>query len=264
MSKKGRRGRKQRTSAALPQHGFEAPTSTETDAGAADHLQAEMDPDDKSVPPVGDLDTDFFHGGQRLDPAFDLDMRDPRVARKMTAGAAHRRAHLARYVKGAVGLAFFLCVAAVVKVAVLRGHTDRETTEPSRILQPASVPGDPDPRSVTASPSPAPVPSASAGPSAEAPAAEAEPDTEAAPHDPAAAAQAKTAARKALEGARLNASIEAGERSVELDPTDGEAWLILGAAYQQKGAWKDARRCYKACVDQGNRGPRAECAAMLR
>jgi Flp pilus assembly protein TadD len=82
--------------------------------------------------------------------------------------------------------------------------------------------------------------------------------------DLAAAAQAKSAARSALEGARLNESIEAGERSVELDPTDGEAWLILGAAYQQRGAWKDARRCYKACVDQGNRGPRTECAAMLR
>jgi tetratricopeptide (TPR) repeat protein len=264
MNRKGRRGKsKDGMSAALPRHAFEAPTSTETDARATDHLLAEMDPDDTSVPPVGDLDTDFFHGRPRLDPAFDLDMRDPRVARKMTAGAARRRAHLARYVKGAVGLAFSLCVAAVVKVAVLRGHADPEATGPPRILQAASVGGDPDPRSMTASPSP-PVSIASAEPSAEAPAAEAEPDTETAAHDPAGAAQAKAAARSALEGARLNKSIEAGERSVELDPTDGEAWLILGAAYQQKGAWKDARRCYKACVDQGNRGPRAECAAMLR
>jgi Flp pilus assembly protein TadD len=62
----------------------------------------------------------------------------------------------------------------------------------------------------------------------------------------------------------LGAAIEAGERSVQLDPTDGEAWLILGAAYQTKGDAKEARRCYKSCVEQGKRGPRNECAAMLR
>jgi Flp pilus assembly protein TadD len=90
------------------------------------------------------------------------------------------------------------------------------------------------------------------------------PQTETVVADPAAAAHAKSAARSALEGARLKDAIEAGERSIELDPTDGEAWLILGAAYQQKGDWKEARRCYKQCVDQGKRGPRFECAAMLR
>ena len=42
------------------------------------------------------------------------------------------------------------------------------------------------------------------------------------------------------------------------------ARAILGAAYQQKGDWKDARRCYKSCLDEAVRGPKAECAAMLR
>jgi Flp pilus assembly protein TadD len=49
---------------------------------------------------------------------------------------------------------------------------------------------------------------------------------------------------------------------VALDPTDGEAWLILGAAYQEKGDMKNARRSYKACLEQGKRGPKYECAAM--
>jgi tetratricopeptide (TPR) repeat protein len=82
--------------------------------------------------------------------------------------------------------------------------------------------------------------------------------------DPAQAGKEKTASRIALERGRLGAAIEAGERSVALDPTDGEAWLILGAAYQEKGNSKDARRCYKACIEQGKRGPKNECAAMLR
>jgi Flp pilus assembly protein TadD len=82
--------------------------------------------------------------------------------------------------------------------------------------------------------------------------------------DPAQAAKEKTASRIALERGRLGAAIEAGERSVALDPTDGEAWLILGAAYQTKGNAKDARRCYKTCIEQAKRGPRGECAAMLR
>jgi Flp pilus assembly protein TadD len=82
--------------------------------------------------------------------------------------------------------------------------------------------------------------------------------------DPAQAGKEKTAARIALERGRLGVAIEAGERSVALDASDGEAWLILGAAYQEKGNAKDARRCYRACVEQAKRGPRGECAAMLR
>jgi Flp pilus assembly protein TadD len=77
------------------------------------------------------------------------------------------------------------------------------------------------------------------------------------------AVKEKKASQAALERGKVAASIEAGERSVALDPTDGEAWLILGAAYQQQGNRKDARRCYRACLQQGNRGPKRDCAAML-
>ena len=83
--------------------------------------------------------------------------------------------------------------------------------------------------------------------------------------DPKAAAKEKGDARVALERGKVeaNRSRRASAASVALDATDGEAWLILGAAYQQQGNMKDARRCYKACLDQGKRGPRNECSAML-
>lgn len=78
------------------------------------------------------------------------------------------------------------------------------------------------------------------------------------------ASQEKEDARRNLERGKLAAAIEAGERSVALDPTDGEAWLLLGASYQEKGKTADARRCYTSCIKEGKRGPLGECRAMLR
>jgi Flp pilus assembly protein TadD len=78
------------------------------------------------------------------------------------------------------------------------------------------------------------------------------------------ASRARETARAALERGALKEAISAGERSVALDGTDGESWLILGAAYQQGGDLASARRSYRACIDQGRRGPRSECAQMLR
>jgi cytochrome c-type biogenesis protein CcmH/NrfG len=62
----------------------------------------------------------------------------------------------------------------------------------------------------------------------------------------------------------LKSSIDAGEQSVDLNPTDSEAWLVLGAAYQQMGSIGEARRCFRSCVEKGKGGSRSECAAMLR
>jgi len=78
------------------------------------------------------------------------------------------------------------------------------------------------------------------------------------------ALQEKNDARRALERGKAADAIAAGERSVALDPTDGEAWLLLGAAYQEKGKMSEARRAYTACTKEGKRGPVGECRAMLR
>ncbi len=98
-------------------------------------------------------------------------------------------------------------------------------------------------------------PSAAPPPAEAASANETADSTEAPTPDPKEAAKAKRASQAALERGKLGDAIESGERAVALDPTDAEAWLILGAAYQEKGDWKEARRSFRSCLDQGKRGP---------
>ena len=81
---------------------------------------------------------------------------------------------------------------------------------------------------------------------------------------PAEAAEKKNASQQALEHGKVGLSIELGERAVELDPTDADGWLILGAAYMQRGDNKNARRCFTSCVEKATTGQRKECAAMMR
>jgi hypothetical protein len=78
------------------------------------------------------------------------------------------------------------------------------------------------------------------------------------------AAKAKRKAQGFLEGGAYAKAIDEAKKSTELDPTDGEAWLILGAAYQEKGQGAEARKAYTACLKEGKRGPKGDCAAMLR
>jgi tetratricopeptide (TPR) repeat protein len=86
----------------------------------------------------------------------------------------------------------------------------------------------------------------------------------AAPAPPAEAAEKKNASQQALEHGKVGLSIELGERAVELDPTDADSWLILGAAYMQRGDNKNARRCFASCVEKATVGQLKECSAMLR
>jgi hypothetical protein len=78
------------------------------------------------------------------------------------------------------------------------------------------------------------------------------------------AREAKRDSESALEKGHAAQAIEAGERAVALDPSDAEAWLILGAGYDQRGAYAQARRCFATCSRVATRGPRRECAALLR
>jgi len=82
--------------------------------------------------------------------------------------------------------------------------------------------------------------------------------------DPAEAAKEKAHAKNALESGRSKEAITAGERSVSLDPTDADAWLYLGAAYQEQGDQVNANRCYRACLAQGTHGNKGECAMMMK
>jgi hypothetical protein len=225
--------------------------------------------------------------------------RDPRMVLKLTPAAAARRAQLQRYVKMAVGAASVLCLAALVKVAVAHNHEEPVVRRASASMQVAPIPvaapvvapqpmkpvdaippppapaetataAAPEATVATATaPAAAPAPSAAAAPTAAdpAPAAPADPtvatstDTTAPTEpDPKAAAKEKHASQLALERGKAGEAIEAGERSVALDPGDAEAWLILGAAYQEKGDAANARRAFKSCLSESKRGPKWECA----
>jgi hypothetical protein len=252
------------------------PAPTDGSAGSATREGALprslVDFDDSSYPPV-DIDNHFFGGNEQLrlsEPPIEAEERDPRMALKQTPEVARRRANLQKYVKLAVAAASALCLAALVKVAVRRSASDDERPGPVVVAAAApspaqnTVPTAAEPVVPPPSAEPAvPPPSDTAAPTAEAPADSAAAAAAApAEPDPKAAAKEKNASQNALERGKVTAAIEAGERSVALDPTDGEAWLILGAAYQEKGDMKNARRSYKACLEQGKRGPKYECAAM--
>ena len=286
-----------------PEVDLSPPPDNSEDFARSDESRRVGRDDDASVPPV-DLDAGFFSVDVAPDEAsFEVETRDPRAALKLTPAAAKRRAHLAKYVTAAVGLASALCIAALVKSSFAGSHESTRSQHASFAAQasatglslngaavtesapsPASpansAPVDPPAKAEVASPTPEQAAPAQAAPAQAAPAqaasaaapvvadvpvpakaqAVAEP-----PADPkVAAAKEKAKSRGALERGNMSAAIAAGERSVALDSADAEAWLILGAAYQQKGDAKNAVRSFRACVSQGKRGPTSDCAAMLR
>jgi hypothetical protein len=165
-----------------------------------------------------------------------------------------RRRYLMRYVAGAVSLAALIGVGAIVRVTSARGAMRSSST------------------AVAAVPGPVVLPPVDPGPVApvEAPATDLpaqNPDdqllADLSDQDQS-ASDAKKQSLHELELDHFVASIEAGERSVAEDPTDADAWLILGAAYLKRGAYADARRCFTTCGHQATHGDRFQCWALLR
>ena len=117
-----------------------------------------------------------------------------------------------------------------------------------------------DPAYLRVVPAPEPKPAESAKPEDKKP--EETKPAETTERDPKAALKEKQTSQTMLERGKLEDAIAAGEKSVQLDPTDAEAWLILGAAYQQKRDTKEANRAFKACLEQATRGPKNECRAF--
>ena len=240
----------------------------------------------------------FFDSAPTLttpEPPIAVEPEPRRVAIDSAAVRARRR-YLTRYVAGAVSVAGVIGLAALVRVTLARDAS--AAAGPSRATSaiaaslPAAAPSEPaapavDPAVASAAPAeaadvpaianpavPADVAAAPSPPvavdppaAADPPAAPAATSTPATPPDAQSAAEAKKArndAERALDRGHVAESIEAGEQSVALDPTDADAWLILGAAYQKQGHFADARRCFSHCVPEARRGPRWECSALLR
>lgn len=70
-------------------------------------------------------------------------------------------------------------------------------------------------------------------------------------------------AQRLLERNRASAAVDLARRAVEQEPTNAEAWLTLGAAYDTLGSRALARGAYKSCTEKAQ-GPRvSECRALV-
>jgi DNA-binding response OmpR family regulator len=70
-------------------------------------------------------------------------------------------------------------------------------------------------------------------------------------------------AQRLLEHGSTSRAAEVARRATAADPSNAEAWLTLGAAYDASGNRAQAHNAYKSCVDSGT-GPRVgECKALL-
>lgn len=205
-----------------------------------------------SAPPVAmsiapDAEDIFFAEPKPTD--FTLAEETSEHAKRVFAAAAATRANRSRFlpmVKIVVTACTVLIFAGGIRSAVARSHRDESWAKKS--TQTAN-------QYAAASP---PMPANSAGSEIA--------ETEEAPpgFDPIASRDKANESQMKLEHGAVKASIDLGEEAVKLDPTSARAWLILGAAYQQRGDIKNAWRCYHACVDRGGEDKdRAECASML-
>lgn len=277
--------------------------SAESVESLAPHTTSLLTPEEQSIPPVvgiiaqsGDLAVEpiaerFFSEGelvahQALEEE-EWDQQQDKGIRKSHPHVVERRAHLAKYVRWAVGGAALVCLAALGTSLIPRRTASTASTAPAAAafeapppapkaadvavvaevkrapvaaeVAPAPLAQAPEPASLAQAPEPTPLAQTPEPVKADGPAKEVRVAT-----GDKTASEEKKDARRALERGKTADAIAAGERSVALDPTDGEAWLLLGAAYQEKGKNAEARRCFVSCLKEGKRGPLGECRAMVR
>jgi hypothetical protein len=204
---------------------------------------------------------DFFREGEtpsstatvELDvEAVDEDRAGERGLDRVRLAAAARRRAFSRHVMGVVAFSVALCIAAFVRSAT-GGSPSAAAPSPTAPpvvaaadlprVAPFQIPA----AEVAATPAPTPP---------VAPAAVAE-------VAPIPARASREEARHALDRGAAEAAIAAGLHSVELDPTDADAWLILGAAYQLAGKGPEARSAFYSCSKLAKRGDVRECRALV-
>ena len=71
-------------------------------------------------------------------------------------------------------------------------------------------------------------------------------------------------AQKALDHGDTAQAIDLGRKATSADPSNAEAWLTLGAAYEAAGRASLARGAYQSCVSHGKGERVAECRALLQ
>ena len=71
-------------------------------------------------------------------------------------------------------------------------------------------------------------------------------------------------AQQALERGDSAKAVELAKQVTAADPTNAEAWLTLGAAYEAGGKTALARNAYRSCIARGKGDRVAECRALLQ
>jgi hypothetical protein len=74
----------------------------------------------------------------------------------------------------------------------------------------------------------------------------------------------KRKAEQALDQGKYAVALEHAQAAVDGDAEDAGGWLLLGAVKQAKGDVKGALEAFTHCVKDAKRGPKHECAAMMR
>ncbi len=250
--------------------------------------------DDTSIPPVDVEAEQFFAEGESRasmphlwahEPEhLDLDEPHSDHVRRASPEVLVRRTRLRKVTQRVVAAFALIALAGLGKAAFTHAPSAElplssvvhaaAAIEQER-LAPQALAAQPPAAVRAAAAIPPPEPAKVEEPKAEAPVAEkpteqlaAKPSEDVKPTDeakPAPSGDAKAdkkAAQRAIDRGDNKGAVEAGERALEVDPTDAETWLIVGAAYQQMGQGAKARQAFSSCMSKSTHGPRGECAAF--
>lgn len=235
----------------------------EEEAAAAESIATEPAPAEtlaeepvalaEETPSVASIDTTVRGRSDSLEPVAFQALEIEHVEEEETNARPAPRApsRFVPMVKTIVATCGAIALLAVVRVGVARSHAWHApvTTHAAAAAPPAPPPG-------------ADVP---APPEEEAVVVAA--DENVSDVDPALAVTLAKRAQIKLETRQVDDAIELGEQAVSHDAKNANAWIVLGAAYQQKGDLTSATRCYKMCVAgtpiPGDKS-REDCANLLK
>jgi Flp pilus assembly protein TadD len=57
-------------------------------------------------------------------------------------------------------------------------------------------------------------------------------------------------------------AVELARQAVSANPSDADAWLTLGAAYQATGDAASARQAYRSCLEKAKTANVGECRVL--
>ena len=233
-------------------------------------MATSLDEEDELFFAEGDLAA-FREGADSARMAAPRATRDggdvPDVHATILSRATERRRELGRYVAASLAVCTAVCVAAAVRAGLGprdgMDARDAPSAANAAMVAMAAMGTAAAPPEVTATapdvPPLAPAPKPKHG--------TATATTPAAPTIASRARSArdeKEAARRLLAQGRARDAVATAERSVALDPSDADAWLVLGAAHEEMHHGGSARASFRACVKEAKKGRVAECRAMLR